>query len=311
MRDALPKLPALNQRQRDVLGLALIALGVFMGVVLYGSGPTAGGGAGHALAVAFGWALGRARVLSPVAIALGGGVLLLTPVLPATRPLRSGAACLFAAVTMALASGTFGLSSGPARSGTDAFASVHLQNHGGIVGEALYQLAHRLVQSAGVDILVLFLLITAVVLLTGASVAGVLRATGSGLIDTTRKVRRGREEPPSAATRRVKPADEDGSLHPPEPEPEELVVRATHVEAPSRDWGDVPEFDADHDEQPEPAAEDLPETAQEREETDEQDEEIAGVAHADPADLTPQGRLRGTVTDDPDFVWQLPEATGC
>ena len=35
-------------------------------------------------------------------------------------------------------------------------------------------------------------------------------------------------------------------------------------------------------------------------------EHIPGVAQADPADLTPQGRLRGAVTDDPDFVWELP-----
>ena len=27
-----------------------------------------------------------------------------------------------------------------------------------------------------------------------------------------------------------------------------------------------------------------------------------------PAELTPQGRLRGAVTDDPDFVWELPDA---
>ena len=35
------------------------------------------------------------------------------------------------------------------------------------------------------------------------------------------------------------------------------------------------------------------------------------MARADPAELTPQGRLRGVVTDDPDFVWQLPDAARC
>src|SRR5271155_2436310 len=61
----LPRLPVLDQRQRDVLGLALVAAGVFMGFVLYGSGgsPAPGGHAGPALAVALGWTLGRARVL--------------------------------------------------------------------------------------------------------------------------------------------------------------------------------------------------------------------------------------------------------
>ena len=38
------------------------------------------------------------------------------------------------------------------------------------------------------------------------------------------------------------------------------------------------------------------------------EEEIAGVAHADPASLTPQGRLRDAVTENPDFTWELPNA---
>ena len=83
----LPRLPALDQRERDVLGLALIALGIFMAFVLYGSGgpSTTGGRAGHGLAVALGWLLGKARVLAPVAIALGGGALLLRPGGPRPR----------------------------------------------------------------------------------------------------------------------------------------------------------------------------------------------------------------------------------
>src|SRR5579872_305847 len=86
----LPRLPVLDQRQRDILGLAVIACGVFMGFVLYGSGsPPAGGRAGHALALACGWLLGRARVLAPVALVLGGGVALMRPLLPAVRPLRT------------------------------------------------------------------------------------------------------------------------------------------------------------------------------------------------------------------------------
>jgi S-DNA-T family DNA segregation ATPase FtsK/SpoIIIE len=295
-------LPVLDQRQRDVLGLAAIAAGVFMGFVLYGSGTssTAGGGAGHALAVGLGWLLGRARVLSPVAIAVGGGVLLLAPVLPAIRPLRAGALCLFASVTIALAAGTFGLSSGPTSSAR-AFSSAHLESHGGILGEGLYQLSHRLVQTAGVDILVVFLLLTATILLTGASLAGVLRATGNGLLDTTRVVRRIGERDEQG------PARDTSAIRPPEPEEDELIVRATHVEAPSRDWADdVPEPSMATPEEPEVQA-----PVQEPDEPEEpavEEEVIVGVAHADPADLTPQGRLRGSVTDDPSFVWQLPPA---
>jgi DNA segregation ATPase FtsK/SpoIIIE, S-DNA-T family len=324
----LPRLPELDQRQRDVVGLAFVAAGVFMGFVLYGFGgpPAPGGRAGHGLAVALGWLLGRARVLAPATLVIGGGALLLRPVLPALRPLRTGALCVFAAVTLALAAGMLGLSSAPAP-GAPAWTSAHLQSHGGIAGEALYQLTHKLVQDVGVDILVVFLLITGVILLTGASIASVIRATGSGVVDTTRMVRRLRESERAPAPRAARtrtpvqevPDDELGSLSltPPEPDPRELIVRATHVEAPPHDWAD----------ELEPPAEDPFEQTQADEEDDLGDagdassdehagdeEQIAGVAHASLDDLsadqlTPQGRLRGSVTDDPDFVWQLPDAS--
>ncbi len=310
-------MPVLDQRQRDVLGLALLAAGIFMGFVLYGDWN--GGRAGHGVAVALGWTLGRARVLAPAALAIGGGVLLLRPVLPAVRPLRTGSICLFTSVTLALAAGTLGLSSSPGRD-TQAWVSAHLQSHGGIVGQALYEVTHRLVQSVGVNILVVFLLLTGVILVTGASLAGVLRATGTGLIDTTKMMRSlsQRPEPARPATRRRLPTleDEEGfPLRPPEPD-SELIVRATHVEAPAHDWAE-PEPEAapeavespwsaeiEHPASTDPGVEASVEAPEESEE-----EEIAGVAHADPADLTPQGRLRGVVTDDPDFEWERPDAS--
>jgi S-DNA-T family DNA segregation ATPase FtsK/SpoIIIE len=318
------RLPVLEQRQRDVLGLALVALGVFMGFVLYGSGsPAPGGRAGHALAVASGWLLGRARVFAPVTLVLAGGVLLLRPVLPALRPLRTGLACLFAGVTLALAAGSLGLSSGP-RHGGAAWSSIHLQLHGGLLGEALYRLVDPLVQDLGVAILVVFLLLVGGVLLTGASLATALRATGNGLLDTTRMVRRIGSAPraerlgPDPRRELLRDLGEQ-TIAPPEPDPRELVIRATHVEAPSHDWLDEPPDPQELDRAQELLGmpEDLDGGAEAAERTmaagdqkdEDEEEQIAGVAHADPADLTPQGRLRGAVTDDPDFVWQLPDAS--
>jgi DNA segregation ATPase FtsK/SpoIIIE, S-DNA-T family len=311
---ALPRLPVLNQRERDILGLALAACGIFMGFVLYGGWN--GGRAGHGLAVALGWTLGRARALAPVTLAFGGGALLLRPVLPALRPLRAGSACVFASVTLALAAGTLGVSS-PVGASTRAWTSAHLQSHGGVAGQALYEVSDRLVQSVGVDILVVFLLLTGVILLTGASLAGAIRATGSGLLETTRMLTGlGEHEAPTRTPRRTGAQDgfdddEDGPLPMvvPEPAPEELVVRATHVEAPSRDWRDEEELADDPEEAFSPAAAD-PEAndSSDLEAEEDEEERIAGVAHADPADLTPQGRLRGAVTDDPDYVWNLPAA---
>ncbi len=325
------RLPVLDQRQRDVLGLALLALAVFSGFAIYSSGPgSAAGRAGEAIAVGLGWTLGRARILAPPAIGLGGGVLLLRPVLPALRPLRAGAVCLFAAVTLALAAGTLGLSWAP-QAGRPAWTSAHLQSHGGVVGEATYQLAHRLVQNVGVDILVVFLALAAVILLTGASLASILRATGNGLVESTRIVRAASERRADARGELgEQPHDPlPGALQPPEPDPEQLIVRATHVEAPSRDAPvDWEQGIAPPEPEPEPAGvqpEDetepdpqmsLPEPSEDRrargragEEEDPEEEDLAGVARTDAADLTPAGRYRSAVTDDPDFKWELPDAS--
>ena len=336
------RLPVLDQRQRDVLGLALVALGVFMGFVLYGGADSAthGGGLGHALAVAFGWMLGRARVLAPVAIALAGGVLLLRPVLPTLRPLRTGALCVFASVTLALAAGMLGLSTrepGLDPTSAGAWSSAHLQTHGGVAGQALYALSHRLVQDVGVDILVVFLAFAGVILLTGASIASVLRATGNGLVDSTRMVRQlgVRENAPRQRRPTPTPApteeqeEEPPSLLPPEPDDaRELIVRATHVEAPSVYDDEAPArtpegepFGLEAGEQVGTHALDnagagpVDETGEDQLEAappeDTEHEALPGVAHADvdAAALTPRGRLRGSVTDDPSFVWRLPDAS--
>jgi S-DNA-T family DNA segregation ATPase FtsK/SpoIIIE len=317
---SLPRsLPQLNQRQRDVIGLALVAVGVFMGFVLWGGGD--GGRAGHGLAVALGWAVGRARGLAPIALVGGGGALLLRPVWPALRPLRTGAVCLSASIVLALAAGTLGVSSGPERSGVGqagAWSSAFLQAHGGVAGEALYQATQRLVQSLGVDILVVFLFLVGVTLLTGASLATALRATGSGLIDTTRMVRARVATAEHRSAGAPTPA-----LAPPEPDEGELIVRSTHVEAPPRDlaraahqepWEADLDGDAAHGEHEADTAADLAaEAAAEDLAAEVEEPQTPGVARAEPAEqvdpsgLTPQGRLRGAVTDDPSFVWELPD----
>jgi S-DNA-T family DNA segregation ATPase FtsK/SpoIIIE len=114
-------------------------------------------------------------------------------------------------------------------------------------------------------------------------------------VETSRALRRTTEDLMATAGRR--PATEIarvGGVHelppllPPEPDTSEFVVRATHVEAPSIEASGEPEQVL---EEPEP--EPLPEPALE-----------------EPGDdaLTPQGRYRASVTDDPDFNWRVPSA---
>jgi DNA segregation ATPase FtsK/SpoIIIE, S-DNA-T family len=297
-----PRLPELDQRQRDVIGLGLIALGIFMGFILWGHWD--GGGAGHGLAVGLGWIVGKARILAPIALIGGGGALLLRPVWPALRPLRTGAICLSASITLALAAGTLGVSSGAGEASSKgaSWMSVFLQAHGGVVGESLYQGSHRLVQNVGVDILVVFLFLVGVILLTGASLASAIRATGSGVADTTRMLKAHRPRIAAAESPEL-----SESLHPPEPEPSELIVRATHVEAPALD--EPPAWESDPvDEAGDPIENESEDEHQAELEEVEPQDSIPGVAVADPEQLTPQGRLRGVITDDPDFVWELPPA---
>jgi S-DNA-T family DNA segregation ATPase FtsK/SpoIIIE len=331
-------LPVLSQNQRDVLGLGLVAVGVFMGFVLYGHWN--GGQIGQGLASALGWCFGEARTLAPAAFVIGGSALLFAQFMPTRRPLRTGGLCLFAAVTLALAAGTLGISSGTSADGaSEQWSSAFLQSHGGILGQGLYWAAHRLVQTVGVDILVVFLLVVGVVLLTGLSLAVVLRATGNGLVDTSRVLRArasalersgkfaGDERSERAQTDSRKSAEH--SLQPPEPGAEELIVRATHVEAPSLDGatpaiGALEPWDVDVEDVMEPSApegEPDPQAKGENEdgsfaavdlrstqasESDEEDEDSAEPI--DESLLTPQGRLRDAVTDDPEFVWELPGA---
>jgi S-DNA-T family DNA segregation ATPase FtsK/SpoIIIE len=310
----LPRLPELDQRQRDVIGLGLTAIGIFMGFVLWGHWN--GGGAGHGLAVGLGWTVGKARVLAPIALIGAGAAMLLRPVWPALRPLRTGAICLSASITLALAAGTLGVSSTEAAQEKGAsWTSAFLQAHGGVAGEALYQGSQRLVENVGVDILVVFLFLVGVILLTGASLASAIRATGNGVADTTRMLKARR--PRSAGAEAPEPFVQPNSLHPPEPEPEELVVRATHVEAPALD-GAVGEKSWESDPVPDEAVEQIVDPIEGHSTDDEEgaelepDAPIPGVTVTDKnstqPSLTPQGRLRGAVTDDPDFVWELPPA---
>ena len=148
----------------------------------------------------------------------------------------------------------------------------------------------------------MFLFVAGLILVTGATLAGIVRTTGAGVAGTTRALRRSTEG--MAATRARRPATEAARARvaaaepilPPEPDTSELVVRATHVEAPPilADLADFP----DEDPEPEPPGLE-PEVAPEA------DEDIEA---ASPEDLTPQGRYRARITDDPSFVWRVPKS---
>src|SRR4051812_22990195 len=181
-----PRLPVLEQHHVDVVGLALVAAGVFLAFPLYLRWD--GGAAGEALVDGLRLAAGVVAYATPVAVVAAGVLLILRPVLPSIRPFRTGALCLLAAATLAFAAGTLGL--GPPGPGAPSWQADVLRERGGGLGEGLYWASWRLFTDVGAHIIAAFLFAAGVLLVTGASVAGVLRATSSGVADTTRALRR-------------------------------------------------------------------------------------------------------------------------
>ncbi|HEY4828422.1 MAG TPA: DNA translocase FtsK [Solirubrobacteraceae bacterium] len=300
----LPRLE-LEPHHVDILALGLIAVGILLGGVAYAhwDGGTLGNGAVTGLRFLFG-ALGY---VVPAALVVSGGLVLARELRPPSRPLRTGAICLTASTTLAVAAGTLGVGPGQLH-GAEFWRATAFEDRGGVLGQAELWVTSHLISTLGADILAVFLFAAGLILVTGATLAGVIRATGARVADTTRVVRR-RSTETVAASRARRPvtaaarAQTNGTyapeppepLLPPEPDTSELIVRSTHVEAPPI----TDEVDSVDPDEPEIEADDEPSS---------EAAEAAPARKPDPDDLTPQGRYRASVTDDPSFVWRVPRA---
>ncbi|HLW96785.1 MAG TPA: DNA translocase FtsK [Solirubrobacteraceae bacterium] len=265
----------LQQRHYDVLGLALAAIGVLLGFVIYAHWD--GGSGGDSFARALGWLFGKARLGMPVAIGGAGVILWMRPVLPPLGALRSGAALLLAAALLILAAG----------SAHSFWSASFFRAHGGLLGQAELWVASQAIGVTGAHILAVFLAIAAVMLLSGGRLAVLIREGG---VLAARAIRAERERAAEEARRR-----RAARIVPPEPEDRELIVRATHVEAPAPI--EIPAF---LEPDPEPQDDDA------QTEDFEAVAEESSAAAIEASQLTPQGRFRASVTDDPSFDWRLP-----
>jgi len=289
----VPRLPVLERHHLDVLGLALVAAGVFLAFPLYlgWDGGRAGDGLVDALAVA----IGRLRYLAPLGLVAAGALVVARPMLPSVRPVRSGAVCVVLALALMFAAGTLGLGPDAPRDGY--FQADVLRERGGALGDGLLYVTANLIGSIGTHILAVFLFLAGVLLLTGASVASVLKATGTGVADTTRVLRR---TPPAPAKPARRAAPRRVAVPEPEDEDDDFVVRATHVEAPPPE---EPPLD-----EPEPE----PEPEGEAEEEDPLDAAVAEATlvvdgpPASPEELELQA-ARGEGEDD-EISYVLPDA---
>jgi DNA segregation ATPase FtsK/SpoIIIE, S-DNA-T family len=280
-------LPVLEQRHWDLIGLGMVAFAAFFACVFYLD--WAGGEVGEALAGAILFMFGGVGYAAPVLLFAAGALIVVRPIVPALHPLKTGAACLVCGLMLGLAAGSLGL--GPGDTHRDGFLDPHyLKHHGGLVGESLFWTSSKLFSTAGSHILFAFLLLAGILLLTGASVAGIITATREAAATTTGRMRR--TSPGTAATARI-PYQPLPPIAPPEPEDREPVVRATHVEMPVQE---TEEFEAEYeDPEPEFEPEPDPEPEPEYEEEPEQPE------------LTPMGNRRSPVTESDDIDYKLPK----
>jgi len=285
------QLPTLEQRHWDLIGLGLVGFAAFFACVFYLG--WAGGEVGEALADAILFMFGGVGYGAPVVLFAAGALIVIRPMIPAVHPVRTGTLCVAAALMLGLAAGSLGL--GPGDTPRSGFLDPsYLEHHGGLVGESLFWASAKLFSTAGSHILFTFLLLAGILLLTGASIAGIVSATRDAAATTTERVRR------TTATAHV-PYQPLPAIAPPEPEDREPVVRATHVEVPVQDTHEFDEYEPEPEEEPEP-----PEQPEQPDQVAELGEQIEQELEADEA-LTPMGNRRSPVTESDDIDYRMPK----
>ena len=290
-------LPPLEQRHWDVIGLALVAFAAFFACVFYLG--WAGGQVGEAMADGFLFLFGGLGYLTPVALFAAGALIVVRPMMEAVHPFKTGLACLAGALLLGLAAGSLGL--GPGDTPRDGFLDAdYLRRHGGLSGEVLFWTSSTLFSEAGAHILFVFLLLAGLLLVTGASIAGLATATREAATSTTERVRGATRSLSAGATAPLPRGPLPGDpipgvrdpVEPPEPVESEPVVRATHVEAPALDAAErYP--DIYEDAEPDDRLPALPEP-------EEPDEEPVQE------ELTPMGNGRSAVTEADDVDYRMP-----
>ena len=289
-------MPELEQRHLDVIGLGLVALGVYLTLVLYlgWDGGKVGSGAGVGLAFLF----GKVAYLAPLALFISGAALILKPFLPAVKPLRTGGICILLGLMLAFAAQTAGLGAErPPR--PEMFDPAWFDQHGGVVGEAMYWVTSTLFQRVGTHIIAVLTLVAGALLLTGTSIATLATTTGHGLrrardsgeemAETVARARGGWREESDPFETQAGPTDVMGSY------PEDDDLEPTVAIADDEDAGDA---------EAEPVTEDFHDELRELEKAEGEEDRppavpvVAEVVREKAVGETPQGVKRGVTTSD-------------
>jgi DNA segregation ATPase FtsK/SpoIIIE, S-DNA-T family len=156
-----------SQQHTELIGLGLVALGIFLASVLYLG--WSGGMVGGWIADGFAEVIGAAAWGAPVAFTTVGALMVARSALVDVRPFRTG-----------LAVTSFGLMAALGAS------------HGGAVGRGLEGMFSLLLGSTGTAIVGVFALVVGALLLTGASAGALVRRSGHAVRRAHDRARRGR-----------------------------------------------------------------------------------------------------------------------
>jgi len=305
-RKPAPKSGALTPVQMDLVGVALTILGTFLGAVVWGgwSGGPAGQGLDHGFRLLF----GAVAVVVPLVLIVVGVLLIARESFKVSRTVQIGLGLFFAGMCLALTAGTLGVHGASA---VADWTPSSLQERGGSIGQGLFAGASAVGSHLGAHLLAIFLLLSGVVLVSGISLSSLFRSVAEGAADLTKSVSSAAAGPSKRSIKKdLKraqqiPEPEAPRILPPEPELDEVVIRATHVEAGAPpDYADAEEEPEAWTHPPEPEVEPIDDDVAPVEE----DTDFDGARDIvlDESDLTPQGRYRDSVVDDPKFRWKQP-----
>lgn len=209
-RKSTPRRPAGRGRgsgYREVAGLALIALGIFLGAVVFAS--IGGGAVGQYLEEFIRVFVGRGVGLAPlVMVAVGVHLIVRIPVFDAT-PFRIGAGIVGLAIVLGLASGLFGAGMDTAQGWFDM---TEMQATGGVIGAGLWWATASTIGAVGANILTVLGIAAGMVLMSGASLGEALRGSGRGVATAGAAVGRGVATATSTAVRGSRRAGEEARV---------------------------------------------------------------------------------------------------
>ena len=162
-----------SAQHHELVGLGLLALGIFLASVLYLG--WSGGMVGGAIADGFEGAIGAAAYVAPVAFVAVGALMVARSALVDVRPFRTG-----------LIVTAFGLLAALGAS------------HGGAIGRGLEQLFGLLLGSTGTLIIGVLALVIGTLLLSGASAGALVRRSGHAVKRAHTRARRALPPEPGA-----------------------------------------------------------------------------------------------------------------